>query len=180
MLLSFCDLCKDTCPATPTRRWEHIQGELGLEVVVLKKDKPVGDTHICDKCILNMFYVMLERSPNSGIRQQRNALASREYQCKLIESELFKRELAVKELSQKVITQQQDVKDREAALSDKQGILEELKQSKVVVEAMRLREAEVIRLAEARGKQRAIDEFENPEYVRSIELRDYKRRNGLP
>ena len=176
MLLSFCDLCKDTCPATPTRRWEHIQGELGLEVVVLKHDKPVGDTHLCDKCILNMFWAMLEKSPNAGIKQLKVNLSAREYDCKLREGELLKRELAAKELYQQATQRREDALGREMAIDEQKSLAEELTKTKTIIEAIMAREKEVIRLAEARGKQQAIDEFDNPEYKSSLALRDYKRR----
>ena len=179
MLLSFCDLCKDTCSTTPTRRWEHIQGELGLEVVILKKDKPVGDTHICDKCVLNMFWVMLERSPNSGIRHQKAALDSREHHCNLRESELLKQRLAIEELQTRLTARQKDVEEKEKLLSDQQGVIDELTKSKTLVDAVIAREKELVRLAELRGKQQAIDAYENPEYTSAMAVREYKRRKGL-
>lgn len=147
-----CDLCSGPCSGTTTRRWESINGDIGLEVVVLRGDKPVGDIHICESCILTMFYKMLERHPNTGIRMLQNKLKIKE-----IDLDRREQELKVLENSLRVLTKQLEVRER--GFNDIQARMEQSRDFNLMVqmEEWKRREAEIVRLAEARGKQQAID-----------------------
>jgi hypothetical protein len=178
MLFSTCDLCKTNCPVTTTRRWEHIFGELGLEVVILRGHKPVGDTHICDECILKMFWVMLEKS-NSTLKQIKLKLSSREAVCSATEYTLSKQTEAVELKLNELRELEKQISGREKVLEMPNEILEQNKVLKVENEELKNREVTAIRRAEARGRQQAIDEREYPEYVNSVFQREIKRHGGF-
>lgn len=178
MLLSFCDVCKNQCSNSPTRRWEHLTGELGLEVIVLRGVSPVGDTHICDECLLNMFWQMLERSPNTGLKQLKFKIASRERECSEREQKIQARETSFEASIGELSNKAKALKEREQLLNSN-TLLNEFSQLKNELETVKSRQSELIRQAEARGKQSAIDELENPEYIQSIEARENRRKGAL-
>src|SRR5215470_6703631 len=80
MITFTCDLCSDPCPSTPNRRWTHIAGTTGLEVIILDGEKPSGDRHLCDGCLCDLFKLHLDRVPNQKIRESMVAFAEREAQ----------------------------------------------------------------------------------------------------
>jgi hypothetical protein len=178
MLLSVCDLCKANCPSTTTRRWEHIFGELGLEVVILRGHKPVGDTHVCDGCILKMFWVMVERT-NSEFKGLKQSLERRELFCKTKEIEQEQRSTELQQLSHTLTEREKELIEREAVFSIPNEVIKENEILKVENRELKNREITAIRRAEARGRQQAIDEREYPEYVNSVFQREIKRHGGL-
>lgn len=166
-----CDLCQGTCDSSGTRRWEYIQGDLGLEVVVLRGSLPVGDVHICSSCLLKMFYVMLERDPNTNLRLLKTGLVARE----LILSEKEKKaELVNKALDELAFR----LKEKEKTLSILEARLADNQHNLIKEDIDIYKQKELVRQAEQRGYQRAIDEFNFPEYHASVAARERKRLGG--
>ena len=175
----FCDLCDAQCTENPTRRWERIFGEIGLEIVVLRGATPVGDCNICDECLLKMFWAMLERVPGSELKQKQQGIVVRETACKVKENELTSRELALglalKALMNKAeekkvekVEEKIDEKEDDYEYEDKPQVDElasELDKIKVELNVVKTREKELVRQAEARGFQAAIDKYEYPDYA---------------
>jgi hypothetical protein len=150
----FCDLCDEQCSGAPTRRWEKVSGEMGLEVVILRGSNPVNGEHLCDECVTKMFWDMVEKHrPNQGLSRLKDAIKQKEI-------ELHKRELAVASQLNDLTALKQQIDDKERSFKSRE---EELSKAGPIIEQARIarqREPEVIRLAEARGKQQAIDEFD--------------------
>jgi hypothetical protein len=174
-----CDLCGNECPGVTTRRWENAIGSIGLEVVILKGHKPVGDCSICDNCILQIFWTMLERTPDSPLRERQLELSSKEVECKKKESELLNWQHSLGHRRDKLDTEEKDLsslKERYMSCIDNSDrINSEVNQLRLEIEKVHVREKELVRQAEARGYQAAVDKFEYPEYHDAIEKNQIRR-----
>lgn len=171
----FCDVCSEPCPAQATRRWELIIGELGLEVVILKHNKPVGDTHLCDDCIFKMFWMMLERNPQSQIKKLKDDLLREKIDCKKLEEELENKRKDADALLEDISRKLKDIEKQEDEIKKVKKLLLDRQLAGPINNVT----AELIRQAEQRGYQRRIDEVENPEYIQAIEMRNFKVSKGF-
>jgi hypothetical protein len=169
---SFCDKCDSACKNTTTRRWEHITGDLGLEVVILKGEISTGEVHICEDCILAMLWEIFDRSKYNKLKENITKLQHLE-RLKITlegkEQRLIKLETELK--AQKIF-----IDDMELKIKDSESLLVERETLAEQMAVIKSREPEVIRQAEARGYQRAIDEKSNKDYVAAVSVREDRRR----
>jgi hypothetical protein len=155
MLKFFCDFCEVPCSGSATRRWERIAGEMGLEVVILQGSNPVIDKHLCDSCITELFWKMVEKhTPNQGLSKLQMTLKSKELELKGYEKDILNRDNELKIFKNHLDSREEALKSREVELEKAGPIIE---QARVIKQ----KESDVIRLAEARGRQQVIDEYDN-------------------
>lgn len=122
MLRAQCDICGDDCNVqSTTRRWENIIGELGLEIVILKGDKPVGDVHVCDNCSLEMFWKKVGRNNESPTRQLQEELSAREANCRKWERELEQKSNKVEVLFQEFYVKKNELEAMDLKLKTLQA-----------------------------------------------------------
>ncbi len=171
----YCNVCNNPCDPSPTRRWEHVRADLGLEVVVLRGNKPVGDTHLCDECILNMFWVMLERAPDSKLRLRQRAMYAREASVIMKEEELKPREDSLLALSNKLQKEKEEIKALTSLYENHAQVKEEMDNLKVQIEAVKAREKDAIKRAFNEGKQAAVDEKCYSDYMNKVSYNQYRR-----
>src|SRR5215475_12694878 len=85
MIKCFCDHCSKECSITNIRRWEHVSGDLGIELVILSGKVPY-EGHLCDDCVFKINWNFLEtKAPQLGIKQQQAKMAE-------VKADLDKRE----------------------------------------------------------------------------------------
>lgn len=111
-----CDICGLSCEPLATRRWENLIGELGLEVVILEGDKPVGDKHVCDDCLCQMFWRKLEKTHNSPINRLKDQLAAREVRCIELERNLEWKKKKIDLRAEEFEVKQRQIESLEAKL----------------------------------------------------------------
>lgn len=171
----YCNLCNNPCQPNPTRRWEHVRADLGLEVVVLRGSKPVGDIHLCDDCILTMFWVMLERVPNSRLLQRQRAMNVFESVSRAKEEEFRLKEDRLIALSNEVQKQNEDLKILNARYDSHIETRKEVDSLIQQLETIKARERDLIKKSYNEGKQAAVDEKCYSDYVKKVSYNQYRR-----
>jgi 5-bromo-4-chloroindolyl phosphate hydrolysis protein len=102
-----------------------------------------------------MFWEMVEKAaPNLSIKQLKETL-------KLKEADLTKREQKIALEEQNLVTTKQQIAAKEKSLSEKEAKLEGVPKVGEQARVLKQKEAELVRLAEARGRQQVIDEYDN-------------------
>lgn len=152
----FCDLCSSECSGSSSRRWERVSGDLGFETIVLRESNPVDDLHICDQCIIGMFSEIIERhSPELSQKKLQAAFRIKESTLAQREKEILIDEKALSDFNQQL-------RDKEKMLNEREARMNESKEY-VIAEQLRVlrdKERELVRLAEARGRQQTIDNLD--------------------
>jgi hypothetical protein len=112
-----------------------------------------------------MIWVRMGQNPNLDINKQKTELYTREYYCGVKEDNLKKREVAIQQKYEEALKLREQVDGLRDFIE---------KQQAEVSAALKAKEQDIIRQAEARGRQRAIDEINDPDYTRCLALRDFK------
>ena len=169
---SFCDKCDSPCKNTTTRRWDHITGDLGLEVVILKGDVPSGEIHLCDNCVLDMLWVVFDRDKYNKLKES----VSRLQYLERLKVALEEKELRLIRIETELNEQKALVDDRELKIKGNESFLVERETLTEQMAVIKAREPEIIRQAEARGYQKAVDEHSNKDYIAAVSVREDRRR----
>jgi|SRR5882672_3459957 len=171
----FCDVCSSICNAVTTRRWENIIGELGLEIILLKKNNPTGLVHVCDSCIFDLFWKKLNQESNTRLEEIKSKVNTLDYREQIISD----REDKCVEIEQKLKFKDRDLQTREDEIKRLEASVGQLKEAEKLIQAqlnqLRTREYEIIRQSEQRGYQRAVDEHEYSTYTDAIQRNQFMR-----
>jgi hypothetical protein len=81
MIRLFCDACGSPCEGAGGKRYEHVLGEFGIELVLIVGAQARGDAHVCDSCLLKMLFTICKSRPMTGLSQRLATLQDREALC---------------------------------------------------------------------------------------------------
>lgn len=176
MIKYYCDLCGTECNESSSKMYENLQGDFGVEVVVLKGSLPVSGVHVCGGCTLKLFNSAIVKSGDPSILQMKldrdTIEADRTYLDKL-GNELFEKQAVLSAFEAKLKLQVEAFeRSREEVTKAVKAEVDALKNENQILKD---RELYKIKQADAQGYQRALDECNNPDYLESIKRRERLR-----
>jgi hypothetical protein len=178
MLKAFCDSCGE--PATaPSKRFEKLEGRLGLEAVLLFDGTNTPGHHICDECFPKLLLEAAKSFPDAKIitRYKTALVGSIDYSK--LRKDLVERAALISKREKELDTKIIECGDAIKACEEKSTAgIQQIAVLDAQLAALNSSFEARVRREVAAQVQARIDAQDNPEYVNRVGRREALRASG--